>query len=69
MTTAIVQHGVTDFEVWKQIFDEHGSARASHGATSTSIYRGADDANAITVVIEFPNVAAAKAFTSDPSLK
>jgi uncharacterized protein (DUF1330 family) len=69
MTTAIVQHGVADYDVWRRIFDEHSTAREAHGGTSVTVYRGAEDANLITVVMEFPNVASAKAFASDPSLK
>ena len=36
---------------------------------SVSIYRGVDDPNAITAVMDFPSAANAKAFASDPSLK
>jgi uncharacterized protein (DUF1330 family) len=69
MTTAIVQHGVADYEVWKQIFDEHGSSRETHGGSSVTVFRGAIDPNSITVLMEFPNIEAAQAFVSDPSLK
>ncbi|MFN8018944.1 MAG: DUF1330 domain-containing protein [Acidimicrobiales bacterium] len=69
MTTVIVQHGVTDYDVWRPIFDEHGANRAAHGGTSATVYRGAEDANAITVVMDFPTLADAQAFASDPSLK
>ncbi len=69
MTTMIVQHGVADYAVWRPIFDGHGASRDQHGCTSVSIYRGVDDPNAITAVMDFPSAANAKAFASDPSLK
>jgi len=69
MTTVIVQHGVADYDVWRPIFDAHSATREAHGGTSATVYRGAEDVNSITAVIEFPNLAAAKAFTSDESLK
>ena len=69
MTTVIVQHGVADYDVWRPIFDEHGAAREAHGGTSATIYRGAEDGNAITVVMDFPSLSDAQAFASDPSLK
>ena len=69
MTTAIVQHSVADYDTWRQVFDDHSAAREAHGGTSATVYRGVEDANAITVLMEFPSVAAAQAFASDPSLK
>ena len=69
MTTVIIQHSVADFDVWKSAFDDHGSARDTHGCSSVDIYRGAEDGNAITVVMAYPSLDAAKAFTTDPSLK
>ena len=69
MTTVIVQHEVADYDVWRPIFDDHGATREAHGGTSAKVYRGTADANAITIVMEFPSVAAAEAFSSDPSLK
>ncbi|MEI7547500.1 MAG: cyclase [Actinomycetota bacterium] len=65
----IVQHGVTDYAAWRQVFDGHGSSRTAHGCTGVQVFRGIDDANAITALISFPNADQAKAFASDPSLK
>ena len=69
MTTMIVQHGVADYATWRQIFDGHGTARNAHGCTSVQVFRGVDDANAITAMITFPSADRAKAFAADPSLK
>ena len=69
MTTVIVQHSVADYDVWRPLFDDHATTRDAHGCRSADVYRGAEDANAITVVMEFPSLSAAQAFGSDPSLK
>ena len=69
MTTMIVQHGVADYDVWRPLFDGHATARAAHGGSGATVFRGADDANAITVLMDFPSLADAQAFASDPSLK
>ena len=69
MTTVIVQHDVTDYDTWKSVFDEHGAARTAHGCSSAEIYRGAEDPNAVTIVLTFPSLDAAKGFSSDLSLK
>lgn len=69
MTTMIVQHSVEDYGTWRPLFDGHGTTRDSHGCTSTAVYRSAEDGNAITVLMDFPSLANAQAFASDPSLK
>lgn len=69
MTTMIVQHEVADYETWRPLFDGHGATRDAHGCRSVEVYRGADDGNAITVLMEFPSLADAQGFASDPSLK
>jgi quinol monooxygenase YgiN len=69
MTTVIVQHTVSDFDTWKPAFDDHETTRAAHGCTSVDVFRGSEDPNAITVLMAYPDVASAKAFASDPSLK
>jgi len=63
--TLHVRHTVEDFDNWKLGFDGHDSNRRLHGATGHRLLR---DGNAITILIDFPDVAAAKAFAEDPSL-
>jgi len=65
----IVQHKVRDYDTWKSAFDAHEDIRRRHGATGHELYRGADDANEITVVGHFPSKEQAEAFAADPSLK
>ena len=69
MTTVIVNHQVADIDAWKHVFDEHGTARRSHGCTSEEIFQDAGNANDVTIVMTYPSVTAARAFLDDPSLK
>jgi hypothetical protein len=65
----IVQHNVSDYDAWKNVFDEHAGVRKGHGATGHVIYRGANDPNSITIVNHFPSKEQAEQFAADPSLK
>lgn len=63
--TLHVRHEVEDYEGWKPGFDGHESNRRLHGATGHRVLR---DGNSITVLIDFPDEAAAEAFAADPAL-
>lgn len=65
----IVQHKVGDFAKWKMSYDEHDSMRLAHGVHSYVLGRGVQDSNTVLVVVKVDDVAKAKAFAKDPSLK
>lgn len=69
MTTVIVSHNVGDFTTWKQAYDGNQHLRAQHGCLSAEVLRGAQDANQISVVMQWPSAAQAQAFLGDPGLK
>ncbi len=69
MATITVQHRVRDYDAWRPAFDGHASVRREHGLTNEAVYRGADDPNAILVVMDCPSREAALGFIGDPSLK
>ena len=64
-----VKHTVADFEVWKLGFDEHAAIRKEHGATGHRLAQSLDDPNALTVLMTFPDRAAAEGFLADASLR
>ena len=64
-----VKHTVADFDAWKIVFDEHAANRKEHGATGHRLAQGLDDPNALTVLVMFPDRAAADGFLADPSLR
>jgi hypothetical protein len=66
MTTLAVRHSVTDFDTWQAGFEGHDEGRRSHGATGHRVLR---DGNSVLALIEFPDTAAAQAFSADPALR
>ncbi len=68
-TVLIVRHKVADYAKWKMSYDGHDSMRLASGIHNYSISRGVDDSNMVMVATKADDVAKAKAFTKDPSLK
>ena len=64
----MVQHKVRDYDFWKAVFDEHEEVRVKYGSTGHTIYRSADDPNAVTLIIEYESRERADEFMKDPSL-
>jgi quinol monooxygenase YgiN len=60
---------VRDYDDWKAVFDTGEPIRKEYLCTGHEIYRDVDDPNQLTVFLEFPSKARAKAFFDDPRLK
>ena len=69
MAYQLVQHTVADYSKWKTVFDEHGATRKARGSTGAQVYRGADNLNAICVLIEWDNVQNAQEFSESDTLR
>src|SRR5262245_16627486 len=67
-TTVLVRLRVEDYEAWKAVFDGHEEARVRHGCVGHRILRDADDALALTVLLEFTSPGGANGFGHDISL-
>jgi hypothetical protein len=67
--TLIVRHPVKDFDSWKVVYNEVGPLRDQHGCTADRVLQLATDANDVVAIHDFPSVAQAEAFASDPELK
>ncbi len=65
----VVRHKVSDFAKWKTSYDEHDSLRLVNGIHSYVIGRGMQDPNMVLVAVKADDMAKAKAFAKDPSLK
>lgn len=65
----IVTHRVANFAKWKVAYDGHDSARLANGLHSYVIGRGMMDSNMVMVAVKADDVAKAKTFMNDPSLK
>jgi len=65
----IATHKVKDFTKWQASYDEHDSLRLASGIHSYVIARGFNDSNMVMVAVKADDMAKAKAFAKDPSLK
>ncbi len=69
MSTVFVHHQVADFATWKAAFDDHGSTRREYGLTDAGLYRGADDANDVTIVLDADEAGRAQEFLDSDDLR
>ena len=65
----VVTHKVNNFAKWKASYDAHDSMRLANGMHSYVIGRGVQDSNTVLVAVKADDMAKAKAFAKDPSLK
>jgi len=65
----VVTHKVKDFAKWMAAYEGHDSARLAYGLHNYVISRGFNDSNMVMVALKADDMAKAKAFTKDPSLK
>jgi heme-degrading monooxygenase HmoA len=69
MGVLIIHHKVADFATWKPVYDGHDAIRNSAGLTKGHVFRGVDDPNMVTIVLEFADRAKADAFSRSENLK
>jgi hypothetical protein len=62
VATLHIEHGITDFPMWKAAFDRFAAQRTKAGVTAHRIYQPADDARYVVLQLDFPSVAQARAF-------
>ena len=65
----IVKHRVGNYAKFKISYDEHDSLRLAHGMHNYVIGRAVGDSNMLFVAVKADDLAKAKAFAKDPSLK
>jgi quinol monooxygenase YgiN len=65
----IVTHEVKDYTSWRKGFDADASNRKSAGFKVWNVCADENNPNMVSVIGEFPNAAAAEAFTTSPKLK
>ena len=69
MVNVILTHEVKDFSIWKKGFDEGEPLRKKAGVKVNGVYTSFDNANFITLNLEFPGVKTVNEFMSNPELK
>jgi|SRR5687767_9318045 len=65
----VATHKVSNFAKWKASYDAHDSMRLANGLHSYVIGRGIQDTNMVLVAVKADDMAKAKTFAKDPSLK
>ena len=64
-TTVMFRFRVHDYEAFKAVFDDHEEARVRHGGVGHRILRDAQDALALTVLVDFTSLGGATGFVKD----
>jgi hypothetical protein len=64
MTYLLVRHRVTDFNVWKNVFDSHAAAQQEAGLRVERVLRGIDDPNEVFLFFEVTDLEKARGFVS-----
>ncbi|MFZ1132501.1 MAG: hypothetical protein WBV31_17580 [Terriglobales bacterium] len=69
MIHLLVHHEVADYTAWKAAFDSSFDWRRKHGELGCRIFRGAGNANDLTLFFEWESLEKARAFTTSDELK
>ena len=69
MVRLFVRHNVTDYEAWRQVYDEFDEQRRSMGVTGDAVYQSIDDPNDVTAWHDFDTADEARAFLGSDELK
>jgi hypothetical protein len=66
--TLTVRHDVADYATWRVVYDQADTIRRQHGCTSHRVFRVPQRPNEVFATHDFPTVAQAEAFATDPLL-
>lgn len=61
-------HKVTDFDLWKRVFDSHATAQKKAGLTLQYLLRNLEDSNDVFILFEVEEIEKAKAFVTSPDV-
>jgi len=67
--TAVIQHHVIDYEVWRKAYDGFGDVQKAGGVTRQSVYRSNDDPNSVLIMHGFATTADAEKFLAGAELR
>ena len=62
MATLRIEHGIHDYDTWQKAFDGFAAARANAGVRGFAIRQPVDDANYLTLDLEFDSAQLAGEF-------
>ena len=58
-----------DYAKWKPVFDEHGATRQRSGSRGGRLLRNASDPNELVILLEWADLAQARAFAASDDLR
>jgi len=68
-TTMFIRHRVSDFGLWRQVYQEVAPMQRAGGVIAEAVYQGEGDPNDVTVTHEFASPEAAQEFMESTDLK
>lgn len=68
-TTALVLHRVSDYDIWRTVYDSLGDIRRQGGVTAAEVFKPTAGDNLVAVTHEFETPEAARAFFENEELK
>lgn len=69
MVYLLMQQEIADYTQWRAVFDSNEELRRSRGVQSTRVFRGLENPNAITLLVEWDNIEHAKSWLNDTRLR
>lgn len=69
MAHLLVKHTVKDYATWRPVFDGHAAARKAAGARGARVFRGSENPNEITLLMEWDDPKKARQFFQAPELR
>jgi hypothetical protein len=64
-----VRHSVSDFDTWKQAYDDFDAKRKEMGVVAHGVFRSVDDPNDVTVWHDFETAESAHDFARSHQLR
>jgi hypothetical protein len=69
MTRMFIRHDVSDYKVWRSVYDGFNGERKTMGVMGDAVYRAADNPSNITIWHDFADLKTAQSFASSQRLK
>ena len=69
MINLIVRHKVTDYALWKSVFDEHSKVRKDAGSEGGKLFRSSENPNEMLIMFKWRDIDSAKKFANSNNLK
>lgn len=69
MITLFIKSKLNDYSNWKRVYDDFVLKREEKGVAGASVFRDADAPDTVTVIHQFANLAAARAFADGEDLR